>query len=96
MAENTTGSSVNAGMRPPPKTVTEFHTNDDVDTSGQAHHHTLGIGANQAAPGPHRHDGSDSVYLLEGYTISGSKTTGAALSSVIAALVMLGAKDEST
>lgn len=32
--------------------VNTFHNNDDVDKSAKAHHHTLGIGPGQAAPGP--------------------------------------------
>lgn len=34
-----------------PKHVKELHTNDDVDSSKQAHHHTLGLGVHQAASG---------------------------------------------
>ena len=40
----------------PSKDVSDFHNNDDVDSGQQAHHHTLGIGALQAAPGNHKHD----------------------------------------
>lgn len=31
--------------------VRNFHNSDDVDGGTQAHHHTLGVGANQAFPG---------------------------------------------
>lgn len=97
MAEQTnSGGSINASARPAPKVVSEFHTNDDVDSSSEAHHHTLGPNANQASPGYHNHDGSNSVQLLDGFIISGSKATGAALASVVGALVMLGAQDETT
>lgn len=96
MSEQPTGSSINAGGRPAPKVVSEFHTNSDIDTSAGAQHHSLGIGANQASPGPHNHDGSNSVLLLEGFTLTGSKSTGAALASIISALVRLGAADETT
>lgn len=34
-----------------PKDVKEFHVNDDVDSANKAHHHTLGDGIFQAAPG---------------------------------------------
>lgn len=34
-----------------PRSVNEFHTNDDVDSGTRAHHHTLGEGVNQAARG---------------------------------------------
>lgn len=81
---------------PPPDVVNKFHTNADVDKRPEAMHHTLGIGTNQASPGPHKHDGSDSTLLLEGVTISGSRGGNAALLSVINALVLLGAKDTTT
>lgn len=91
-----TGSSVNSGMRPEGKVVNEFHTNDDVDRDANSHHHTLGGGANQASPGSHRHDGSDSVLLLDGITLAGAKGGNTALASVISALVQLGAKDSTS
>jgi hypothetical protein len=34
-----------------PQLVRNFHNHDDVDSSIQAHHHTLGVGATQAYPG---------------------------------------------
>jgi hypothetical protein len=37
--------------KPTPKEVKEFHDNDDKDAGRNAHHHTLGFGPNQAAPG---------------------------------------------
>ena len=90
------GSSINDGMRPESRVVNEFHTNDDVDKDSNAHHHTLGGGANQASPGSHRHDGTDSVSLLEGIEIAGSRGGNLALQSVISALVSLGATDNTT
>ena len=96
MSEQVTGSSINADMRPPAREVAEFHSNADTDSSQAALHHTLGMGANQAAPGYHTHDGSNSPLLLEGYTLTGSKSTGAALASIVGALVRLGAVDETT
>lgn len=93
---NQDGGSVNSGMRPEGKVVNEFHTNDDVDKDANAHHHTLGSGANQAASGSHRHDGTDSLQLLEGYTLSGSKGTATAMNGIIAALVQLGAVDNTS
>jgi hypothetical protein len=56
----------------------------------------LGPRRGQPAGGSHRHDGGDSPQLLEGFTLSGSRASGAALTSVIAALVELGAKDATT
>jgi hypothetical protein len=93
---NNTGSSVNSDMRPQAQVVNEFHTNDDTDRDANAHHHTLGASANQSAPGSHRHDGSDSILLLDGITLAGAKGGNTALASVISALVGLGAKDSTT
>ena len=90
------GSSINDSMRPDSRVVNEFHTNDDVDKDSGAHHHTLGGGANQASPGSHRHDGTDSVQLLEGIELAGSRGGNLALQSVISALVALGATDNTT
>lgn len=96
MARDSDGGSVNSGMRPEGRVVNEFHTNDDVDKDSNAHHHTLGAGSNQASPGPHKHDGTDSVPLLEGFELSGAKSGNLALGSVIQALVQLGATDNTT
>jgi hypothetical protein len=78
------------------KVVTEFHKKDDVDSSQEAHHHTLGPRHDQAAAGDHLHNGTSGRPLLKGTTITGSKGGNAALASVIAALVKLGATDSST
>lgn len=84
-------------QRPTAKEVNEFHENDDVDGSPNAHHHTLGPNTGQASPGNHSHDGGSSqeIFPLAGTTLSGNKTgnPSPALSSVIAALVKLGATD---
>lgn len=96
MAGNRDGSSIDSNLRPDSKTINEFHTNDDVDKDSGAHHHTLGGGANQASPGSHSHDGTDSVALLEGIELAGSKGGNLALGSVIQALVELGATDNTT
>jgi hypothetical protein len=48
-------------------------------------YHTLGSGPNEAAPGDHQH--------LAGVTISGSRSSGAALVSIISALSSLGVID---
>lgn len=82
--------------RPPVRVVRDFHTNSDVDSSKDALHHTLGTGNNQAASGTHSHDGADSVQLLAGVVIGGSRSGGQALVSVISALTRLGATDETT
>lgn len=93
--KNNNGSLGSLG-RPDARSLIELHTFDDVDASSESHHHTLGSGVNQAAGGAHRHDGTDSVLLLEGTAITGSKGGNLALSSVIAALVQLGATDSTT
>lgn len=76
--------------------VNDFHKNSDVDTSPEAQHHTLGIGANKASPGDHRHNGEDSPLLLEGVTIGGSRTNGDALNSLLTALAGMGLQNETT
>ena len=38
-----------------PDKVNELHSYDDVDSSDEAHHHTLGRGIRQAAAGNHTH-----------------------------------------
>jgi hypothetical protein len=76
--------------------VQNFHTNADTDGKPMAIHHTLGPSPNAASPGNHTHDGGASALLLDGITISGAKGGNAALVTVIAALVKLGATDTST
>lgn len=73
---------------PEPRIVNSFHFRDDVDSGVAAHHHTLGINRNQAAPGDHVHDGSASKKLGSGQSlaITGSKGSNAALASLIAML----------
>lgn len=45
---------------PSPDEVNSFHQNSDRDSSAFAQHHTLGLGATQASPGNHSHNGKDS------------------------------------
>lgn len=78
------------------KSVNKFHEKDDVDSSWDAHHHTLGTKHDQASPGDHTHNGLNSLKILKGTTITGSRASGAALVSVIAALVKLGATDSTS
>ena len=82
--------------RPDAVSVRELHTNSDLDSGPQSQHHTLGPGVTQAANGAHTHDGNDSALLLEGITITGTKGTAACDSSIIAALMRLGATDSTT
>jgi hypothetical protein len=79
-----------------PQVVTAFHEKADTDGSKTAAHHTLGPAANQSSPGNHNHDGSASVQLLAGVSLTGAKAGNAALASVVAALVLLGATDNTT
>ena len=81
------------GRAPSAAEVKKAHTNADTDGSREAEHHTLGPGNAQASPGDHDHRGGSSVLLLQGTDISGSRSGGAALVSIIAALVELGATD---
>lgn len=81
---------------PLPAEVRKFHTKSDSDSSPVAQHHTLGPRPNQAASGAHKHDGISSPKILDGVTLTGSKGGNAALASVIAALVLMGATDTTT
>lgn len=85
-----------AGTVPSRKEVEKFHTNADTDGNEGSIHHTLGPAKHQASPGDHDHRGGQSVAILTGVTISGSRGGNAALASVIAALVELGASDATT
>lgn len=83
--------------RPPQaEEVEKFHTNADTDARSESIHHTLGTRPTQAARGNHNHRGGDSVLLLEGITLTGSRGGNIALLSVIQALVALGATDSTT
>jgi len=82
---------------PSNRVVDAFHKNADTDSRTESIHHTLGPGPNQASPGSHSHDGSDSVQILAGMTLTGSKATPSTMwPSIIAALVRLGAEDNTT
>lgn len=86
-------------VKPNTQEVIDFHTNSDLDGGPKSQHHTLGPGANQAASGNHSHDGGNSakaIIPLDGLSLTGSRAGGAALVSVIAALVQLGATDNTT
>lgn len=76
--------------------VRRLHEKADTDGDDRSMHHTLGPRRGQASPGSHTHDGGDSVQLLADTVITGSKSSGAALISVIAALRELGATDATT
>lgn len=78
------------------RTVNKFHNKSDLDSAATAQHHTLGPRAGQSSPGPHTHDGKTSQQLLKGFTLTGAKGGNVALASVVAALVQLGATDNTT
>lgn len=82
--------------KPSSDEVREFHSNADTDGSARTIHHTLGPGRAQASPGDHDHNGGSSKLILEGVTLSGAKAGNAALASVVAALVQMGATDQTT
>lgn len=84
-----------------PETAATAHYRADTDAGQQSLHHTLGPARNQAAPGNHNHDGTTSGKLgLYGFSavvgqegkivptlaISGSRSTGAAVASIITML----------
>lgn len=79
-----------------PQDVVDFHTKSDVDSGRNAQHHTIGPGMDQAASGAHSHDGTDSAFLWEGFTITGSRSNGQAVASIISLLVQKGAVDGTT
>lgn len=81
---------------PSSKEVALLHTNADTDGSPQSAHHSLGSTNRQAAPGDHIHDGGTSKLLLDGVILTGAKAGNAAVASIVAALVTLGATDNTT
>ena len=71
------------------------HTNSDIDSSKTAQHHTLGLDPNQASPGSHTHNGSNSKRIGAGLNLSFPTTANASYSqaqmqAVIDALRNLG------
>lgn len=84
------------GRPPASEEVEEFHTNAATDSRKEDIHHTIGVSENQAASGSHNHRGGDSLLLLQGITLTGSRAGNIALLSVIQALVALGATDSTT
>lgn len=80
---------------PKAKDVSDFHKFDDLDRGNGSHHHTIGQGSGQVAPGKHFHDGEDAPKLLEGIILTGIVGTynPVTFRQVLAALVKLGASD---
>lgn len=52
-----------------PKSVDQGHQNSDINSSIFAQHHSLGPNPNQASPGNHVHDGSNSKQLEPSATV---------------------------
>lgn len=95
--KNSSAAAPPTDRKPDAQTVADFHTHADTDAKDTSIHHTLGVGPGQAAPGDHNHDGGDSVLLLEGITITGSKDNPVTVfPSIINALVRLGVRDATT
>lgn len=62
----------------------------DTDISELSPHHTLGLSRNKASRGDHTHNGENSKHLFfDETTITGSRTGGAALQNLIAALGLI-------
>lgn len=68
-----------------PGQVNKMHSRSDVDRSWLAQHHTLGSKRNQASPGDHIHDGSESRLIGQGleYVLAGSCGGNTALFALI-------------
>lgn len=85
---------------PSAKVVEDFHRNSDKDHRKESQHHTIGTSRYQAAAGDHIHDGSTGVALLDGVAFSGNTVNvddqAQLLSDIVAALVNLGAVDNTT
>lgn len=86
-----------SGKPPTSQQVKKIHENADTDGSQKSIHHTLGPLHNQSAPGDHTHDGGTSARLLEGVTLTGSRTNITTLGpQIVAALEALGATNNTT
>lgn len=86
-----------ADASPSNEAVAKMHKNASVDTNQTDIHHTLGPSENQASPGSHSHNGGDSVLILEGFSLGGSRSNFASMApTLIAGLVRLGMKDNTT
>lgn len=72
-----------------PKQVASVHARSDVDNNVGSLHHTLGVKHTQAAAGDHIHNGIGSLKLgtRQGNSVTGSRSSGAAMASL---LLMLG------
>lgn len=90
------GGKTTGDPTPSAADVEKFHSNDDIDSKAESHHHTLGPTQYQASPGNHDHRGGNSQLLISDITLTGSRGGNAAVASIITALVALGAVDNTT
>lgn len=80
------------------RTVNNFHRNSDVDEGPDSQHHTIGPGVHQSASGSHNHRDGNGVPILKDVILTGAKAgdNSVVLSSIISALVAMGAEDKTT
>lgn len=88
-------SDVAGGDTPSSAQVDIAHSQSDVDSGPKSQHHTLGPGRNQASPGNHIHDGTNSPKIgamaigtsgnnpVPAFTLTGSKGGNVALTNLI-------------
>lgn len=79
-----------------PRQVNAIHSRSDKDSSKTAQHHSLGVGADQASPGNHTHDGINSKSPLVGLfpsfpSVASATYSQSQMQAVIDALRALGA-----
>lgn len=77
--------------QPTPQSTSDIHLVDDVDTGPLAHHHTLGEGSNNAAPGKHGH-----ATLITPINVTGGRGGNVALANLLTALATKGIITDST
>lgn len=90
MADQTSKAAI-----PSAKDVETAHTNADTDVRPESLHHTLGAAPSQASPGNHRHMGGDSLPLFDD-VVTGSRSGGTAMSSLLSILSKYGITDSTT
>lgn len=66
--------------------VNRLHRRSDVDSSHAAQHHTLGVKHDQASPGDHKHTGDNSLKIMDGISVTGSRGGNAAVADLISKL----------
>ena len=92
-AKNPQGKTLDPERRLTAEEVYNIHRNADTDKTTKSIHHTLGGGRFQATPGDHTHDGGSSTQLWTGRTVTGSRGSGAAITSLLLILADQGIID---